>query len=241
MTFPTPSSLVFRQLFESESSTFTYLIADRTHPNEAVLIDPVDSTVERDAKLIKELGLGLKFGLNTHCHADHITGTNLLRAKFPSMKSAISENAGSKADVLLKDNQTIEVGQFVLECRATPGHTDGCMSFLLKDQQQNPLAVFTGDTLLIRGCGRTDFQQGSAASLYNSVHTRLFSLPDNVSVYPAHDYRGFTSSTIGEEKVHNPRLSKSAEEFKTIMDNLNLPKPKLIDVAVPANINCGVH
>ncbi|ORY23325.1 ETHE1, mitochondrial-like protein [Rhizoclosmatium globosum] len=232
MTFPTPSSLVFRQLFESESSTFTYLIADRTHPNEAVLIDPVDSTVERDAKLIKELGLGLKFGLNTHCHADHITGTNLLRAKFPSMKSAISENAGSKADVLLKDNQTIEVGQFVLECRATPGHTDGCMSFLLKDQQQNPLAVFTGDTLLIRGCGRTDFQQGSAASLYNSVHTRLFSLPDNVTVYPAHDY---------QEKVHNPRLSKSAEEFKTIMDNLNLPKPKLIDVAVPANINCGVH
>ncbi|KAI9335888.1 beta-lactamase-like protein [Obelidium mucronatum] len=234
-------SLIFRQLFESESSTFTYFIADRDFPNDAVVIDPVDKTVDRDAKLAAELGVSIKFGLNTHCHADHITGTHLLRQKFPAMQSGISANAGSRADILLSDSQTISVGKFALECRATPGHTDGCMSFVLLDQERKPLSVFTGDALLIRGCGRTDFQQGSPEALHKSVHTRLFTLPDDVAVFPAHDYRGFTSSSIGEEKKHNPRLTKTVEEFKGIMENLNLPKPKLIDIAVPANIQCGVH
>ncbi|KAJ3027198.1 UNVERIFIED_CONTAM: Ethylmalonic encephalopathy 1 [Siphonaria sp. JEL0065] len=235
------SSLIFRQLFASESSTYTYLLADREHPNDAVLIDPVEECVDRDSKLIAELGLSLKYGINTHCHADHITGTHLLRSKFPEMKSAISEHAGSKADVHLTDGQTIAIGKYSIECRATPGHTDGCMSYVLFDQNKIPLSVFTGDALLVRGCGRTDFQQGSPTLLYKSVHTRLFTLPDDVQVYPAHDYKGNTSSSIGEEKRHNLRLTKPLEQFVTIMDTLNLPKPKWIDVAVPANIACGVH
>ncbi|KAJ3074832.1 Ethylmalonic encephalopathy 1 [Podochytrium sp. JEL0797] len=236
-----PMPLIFRQLFAANSSTFTYLLADKDHPSDALLIDPVEECVDRDAKLMRELGLSLKYGINTHCHADHITGTHLLRAHFPAMKSAISASAASKADILFTDLHVFQIGRFKLECRATPGHTDGCTSFVLMDAGGQPLAAFTGDTLLIRGCGRTDFQQGSPTQLYKSVHERLFTLPDAVAVYPAHDYKGMTSSTIGEEKAYNPRLTKTVDEFALIMDNLDLPKPKMIDVAVPANVQCGVH
>ncbi|KAJ3195041.1 Ethylmalonic encephalopathy 1 [Entophlyctis luteolus] len=235
------ASLVFRQLFAAESSTYTYLIADRDYPTEALIIDPVEECVERDTRVVQELGLSLKHGINTHCHADHVTGTYLLKSKFPLMKSAISAASGAQADVFLSDNQVVTIGRYAIECRATPGHTDGCMSFVLLSDQKDPLAVFTGDALLIRGCGRTDFQQGDSRKLYESVHTRIFTLPDTVAVYPAHDYRGFTSSSVAEEKQHNPRLTKSVDDFVGVMAALNLPKPKLIDVAVPANLKCGVH
>ncbi|KAI8620870.1 hypothetical protein BC830DRAFT_1164235 [Chytriomyces sp. MP71] len=238
---PTDSSLVLRQLFAPRSSTFTYLIADREHPHEAVIVDPVDEHADRDAEAARQLGLSLRWGLNTHCHADHITGTHLLRLHFPSLKSGISAQSGASADHLLHDNETIRIGRFALQALATPGHTDGCMSFVLKCEANLPLAVFTGDTLLIRGCGRTDFQQGNAQTLYENVQQKLFSLPDHTSVFPAHDYRGFTQSSIGEEKAHNPRLTKTLDEFVEIMNNLNLPNPQLIDIAVPANLRCGVQ
>ncbi|KAJ3204263.1 hypothetical protein HDU82_005952 [Entophlyctis luteolus] len=156
------------------------------------------------------------------------------------MTSAISADSGAQADFFLSDYQVVTIGRYAIECRATPGHTDGCMSFVLLSESKEPLAVFTGDALLIRGCGRTDFQQGDSRKLYESVHTRIFDLPDTVAVYPAHDYRGFTSSSVAEEKQHNPRLTKNVDEFVGIMAALNLPKPKLIDVAVPANLKGGL-
>jgi sulfur dioxygenase len=153
-------------------------------------------------------------------------------------RSAISRASLAKADLLLNPGDKIYFGSRFIEARATPGHTDGCMSFVVDDHSM----VFTGDTLLVRGCGRTDFQQGSAETLYNSVHKQLFTLPDSCTVFPAHDYNGRTASSIGEEKMFNPRLGvgKSSADFKKIMDELNLPRPKMIDVAVPMNLNCGV-
>uniref|UniRef100_A0A8C5KMH6 Persulfide dioxygenase ETHE1, mitochondrial n=2 Tax=Jaculus jaculus TaxID=51337 RepID=A0A8C5KMH6_JACJA len=174
---------------------------------------------------------------NTHCHADHITGSGALRSLFPGCKSVISRLSEAQADWHIEDGDSIRFGRFALETRASPGHTPGCVTFVLSDHSM----AFTGDALLIRGCGRTDFQKGCAKTLYHSVHEKIFTLPGNCLVYPAHDYRGLTVSTVEEERTLNPRLTLSCEEFIKVMDNLNLPKPKQIDIAVPANMRCGVQ
>ncbi|CAM4826164.1 unnamed protein product [Rotaria magnacalcarata] len=232
---------LFRQLFENESSTYTYLLADLA-TKQALIIDPVVDTVERDAKLIQQLGLKLRYAVNTHVHADHITGSGELKKKFPDCKSVISNESGAKADIYMKDGELIQIGEtgktpVILECRATPGHTNGCMSFVWHKNT----SVFTGDTLLIRGCGRTDFQQGSSDKLYTSIQTKIFTLPDDYRVYPAHDYTGQLYSSILEEKTHNSRLTKSRDEFIQIMANLKLSHPKQIDKALPANLMCGLQ
>ncbi|PON46284.1 Metallo-beta-lactamase [Parasponia andersonii] len=224
------SKLLFRQLFEKESSTYTYLLADASHPDRpALLIDPVDKTVERDLSLIKDLGLKLIYAMNTHVHADHVTGTGLIKTKVPGVKSVISKASGSKADILIEPGDKIQFGSLFLEVRATPGHTLGCVTYVTGDgpDQHQPRLAFTGDALLIRGCGRTDFQ--------------IFTLPKETFVYPAHDYKGFSVSTVGEEILYNPRLTKNEETFKGIMENLNLAYPKMIDIAVPANMVCGLQ
>ncbi|XP_034554443.1 persulfide dioxygenase ETHE1, mitochondrial isoform X2 [Notolabrus celidotus] len=228
--------LLFRQLFETESSTYTYLLAD-TDTKEAILVDPVLETLDRDLKLIHELGLNLKVAVNTHCHADHITSTGLMKKRLVGLKSAISKFSGASADIQLSEGDKIPFGKHHLAVRETPGHTDGCVTLVTEDQSM----AFTGDALLIRGCGRTDFQQGCPETLYQSVHQKIFTLPDQCLIYPAHDYLGQTVSTVSEERRFNPRLTKSKDEFVKIMNNLNLPKPKKIDISVPANLVCGVH
>ncbi|CAL1389627.1 unnamed protein product [Linum trigynum] len=238
------TKLLFRQLFEKDSSTYTYLLADVGHPDRpALLIDPVDKTVDRDISLVKDLGLRLIYAINTHVHADHVTGTGLLKTKVPGVKSVISKASNSKADMHIEAGDKIYFGDLFLEVRATPGHTQGCVTYVTGDgpDQPNPRMAFTGDTLLIRGCGRTDFQGGSSSQLYHSVHSEIFTLPKDTYIYPAHDYKGFTVSTVGEEIQYNPRLTKDEETFKSIMENLNLPYPKMIDVAVPANMVCGLQ
>lgn len=236
--------LLFRQLFEKESSTYTYLLADVADPDKpAVLIDPVNTTVDRDLNLIKELGLKLVYAMNTHAHADHITGTGLIKTKLPGVKSVISKASGAKADHFVDHGDKIYFGNLFLEVRSTPGHTAGCVTYVTgdSDAQPSPRMAFTGDALIIRACGRTDFQGGSSYQLYQSVHSQIFTLPKDTLVYPGHDYKGFTVSTVEEEIAYNPRLSKDKETFKTIMESLNLPYPKMIDVAVPANLVCGIQ
>ncbi|XVE72346.1 hypothetical protein DITRI_Ditri11bG0032000 [Diplodiscus trichospermus] len=204
----TAGRLLFRQMFEKESSTYTYLLADVSHPHKpALLIDPVDKTVERDISLVKELGLKLIYAMNTHVHADHVTGTGLIKTKVPGVKSVISKASNSKADILVEAGENIYFGDMFLEVRATPGHTLGCVTYVTGDgpNQPQPRMAFTGDALLIRGCGRTDFQL-DADSLYSL--SQIFTLPEDTLVYPAHDYKGFTVSTVGEEKLYNPRLTK---------------------------------
>jgi sulfur dioxygenase len=228
---------LFRQLYDAESSTYTYLLAS-LETKEALLIDPVVEQVDRDAKIIKDLGLELKYGLNTHVHADHVTGTALLKKQhFPNMVSALGKtgNAAAKADLFLEDGSTLKMGNVALEVRSTPGHTNGCHTFIDHDHR----TVFTGDALLIQACGRTDFQQGDAKSLYLNVHEKILSLPEDYTVFPAHDYKGRTASTIWEEKRLNPRLTKPLVDFEQIMKNLNLPYPKKIDVSVPLNLVDG--
>lgn len=232
-----PERTEVRQLFDEESSTLTYLVSC-CETNEAVLIDPVLEQKDRDLHILKDLGLTLRFVLNTHCHADHITSGGAIRQRLP-VQTVISEASGAKADRHLQHGEIIEVGQLRLEARATPGHTDGCMTFVLKTR--NATFAFTGDTLLIRGCGRTDFQQGNARLLYENVHAQIFSLPGDTVVCPGHDYKDRCVSTVEEERRFNPRLTKSKEEFVQIMDNLKLPNPKKIDVAVPGNMMCGVQ
>jgi glyoxylase-like metal-dependent hydrolase (beta-lactamase superfamily II)/rhodanese-related sulfurtransferase len=225
----------FYQLFEPKSSTYTYLLVDKDS-KEAIIIDSVIDTVERDLKLINELGVDLKYAMETHIHADHITGSGILRAKLKA-KYVVGKAADLDcADILLGDGEELKFGSQTVKALSTPGHTDSCTSYYIQDR------VFTGDALLIRGCGRTDFQQGSPHKLYNSVRNKLFNLPDETLVYPAHDYKGHTSSSIEMEKKHNPRLNlnKSEEEFAEIMNNLNLPHPKQIDKAVPGNKICGL-
>ncbi len=227
--------MLFKQLFDQETGTYTYLIADEK-TKEAVLIDSVREQAERDAKLIKELGLTLSYFLETHIHADHVTAVAELKKEFPEAQSVVSAHGGAPcADILVKEGDTIHFGSLTIQVLETPGHTNSCVSYLMDDR------VFTGDTLLIRGCGRTDFQQGSPQKLYASVTQKLFKLPESTLVFPAHNYVGFTISSIQEERALNPRLANKTEaEFVTIMDNLNLPKPKRIDEAVPANLNCGL-
>ncbi|XP_018300212.1 persulfide dioxygenase ETHE1, mitochondrial [Mycetomoellerius zeteki] len=233
---PFSKDFLFRQLFDPGSSTYTYLLADISD-KEAILIDPVIEWADRDKTIVEELGLTLKYALNTHMHADHITGTGRLKCLLPGCKSMISRSSGAKADVLLEPNDQVQFGRHQLRILSTPGHTEGCVTYVCDEQA----IAFTGDALLIRGCGRTDFQGGSAAILYKSVHEKIFTLPRNYRLYPAHDYNGRTVTTVAEEKALNPRLSKSLEEFVRIMDNLNLPYPKMIDKAVPANKVCGLY
>lgn len=228
--------LVFRQLQDPPSSTYTYLLGDSSS-SQAVLIDPVFEQAERDAALISELGLTLRYTLDTHLHADHITAAWRMKHLLGS-RVAISAAAGTQgADKELNAGDRIEFGNRSLEARPTPGHTDGCMSFVLDDRSM----VFTGDCLLIRGAGRTDFQQGSAKTLYHSVVNELFTLPDECLVYPAHDYRGLTASSIGEEKQFNPRLggNRNESDFAGFMQHLGLAHPSRIDEALPANQTCG--
>ncbi|MEA5511219.1 MBL fold metallo-hydrolase [Crocosphaera sp. UHCC 0190] len=226
--------MLFRQLFDGESSTYTYLIADRTL-KEALLVDPVLEQVPRDRQLLQELGLTLKYCLETHIHADHITGTGKLR-ELTGCLGIVPENAKiACADRFLRDGETLKLGNIVIEAIATPGHTDSHLAYLV-----NQTAVLTGDALFIRGCGRTDFQSGDAGTLYDSVTQGLFTLPEETFVYPGHDYRGQTVSTIGEEKQWNPRfLGRDRSQFITFMNNLNLPNPKKMMEAVPANQSCG--
>merc|ERR1712110_330505 len=230
------STPIFRQLFDKDSSTYTYLLADPA-TKEAVLIDPVIDNSERDAKLVRDLGLSLRFVMNTHVHADHITGTGRLKKLMPGCQSVISEKSGGLADILVRDGDNIQFGEHSLQVSETPGHTEGCVTYI----DTNNTRAFTGDALLIRGCGRTDFQGGSADTLYSSVWSRILSLPDHFSLYPAHDYKGVLVTSVAEEKLHNPRLTKSLEEFVKIMEGLGLPYPKKIDESPPANMVCGLY
>lgn len=228
--------LIFRQLFDLQSSTYTYLLAD-SGSEEAVLIDPVFEHVQRDTALIRELGLKLLYTLETHVHADHVTGASALKEILGS-RIAVSETSGAEgADRFLADRDRVEFGDRYLEVRATPGHTSGCITYVLDDESR----AFTGDCLLIRGCGRTDFQEGDARQLYRSVHGRIFSLPGNCLLFPAHDYRGLTASSVEEEERFNPRLGGdlSEDDFVGFVSNLGLAHPKQMDIAVPANKKCG--
>jgi glyoxylase-like metal-dependent hydrolase (beta-lactamase superfamily II) len=228
--------MIFRQLFDPETSTYTYLLADEA-TREALLIDPVREQVARDAALVRELGLTLRFTLETHVHADHITGASLLRQQLGS-RAAVAAAAGvACADISLADGATVRVGALELRALATPGHTNGCTSYYCAAAGM----AFTGDALLIRGCGRTDFQQGDSRRLFRAVRERLFTLPDETLLYPGHDYRGRTVTTVAEEKRWNPRLglAKSEEDFVAIMAALKLDYPKRMDESVPANLLCG--
>jgi glyoxylase-like metal-dependent hydrolase (beta-lactamase superfamily II)/rhodanese-related sulfurtransferase len=228
--------MVFRQLFDQQSSTYTYLLADPAS-REAVLIDPVFEQARRDTALLEELGLKLAWTLETHVHADHVTGAWLLKERLGS-RIAISRAGGAEgADRLLSSGEKILIGKRHLDVQATPGHTAGCVSYILDDRSM----AFTGDALLIRGCGRTDFQQGDARTLFRSVREELFSLPDDCIVYPGHDYRGLAATSIGEEKLYNPRLAESIgeQDFVGYMTHLGLAHPKQMEAAVPANMLCG--
>jgi sulfur dioxygenase len=226
--------MLFRQLYDSETSTYTYLIADE-QTKEAALIDPVIEQVERDLKLIQELGLTLRYCLETHIHADHVTGTGKLR-ELTGCEGVVPENAQADcANRSLKEGEVLKVGDVEIKAIATLGHTDSHMSYLVNQDR-----VLTGDSLLIRGCGRTDFQSGNPGWMYDHVTRKLFTLPDETLVYPGHDYRGNLVSTIGEEKQFNPRfVGKDRASFIEQMNHLNLPNPKKIAEAVPANQKCG--
>jgi glyoxylase-like metal-dependent hydrolase (beta-lactamase superfamily II) len=226
--------MLFRQLYDSESSTYTYLLAD-LELKAAILIDPVLEQVERDLKLLKELGLSLHYCLETHIHADHITGTGKLRELTGCLGILPANAQADCANRHIQDDEALELGSIAIKAIATPGHTDSHMAYLVNGER-----ILTGDALLIRGCGRTDFQSGDAGTLYDSVTTRLFTLPDATLVYPAHDYRGQTVATIGEEKSWNPRfVGRSRDNFIQFMNNLNLPDPQKMMEAVPANEQCG--
>ncbi len=228
--------LIFRQLFDPQSSTYTYLLGDG-FSREAVLIDTVFEQARRDAALLGELELRLTHTLETHVHADHVTGAWILKRQFGS-RIAIAKTSGAEgADRYLAQGEKIEFGKRHLRVRATPGHTGGCLTYVLDDESM----AFTGDCLLIRGSGRTDFQQGDPHALYRSVHTQILTLPQACLLYPAHDYGGLTVTSVAEERRFNPRLGGEIGEtdFAGYMDNLHLPHPKQIDVAVPANLKCG--
>jgi sulfur dioxygenase len=228
--------MIFRQLFDQQSSTYSYLLGDE-RTGAAVLIDPVFEQARRDRALIAELNLKLLFTLETHVHADHVTGAWLLKQRLGSRIALSGASGASGADLPLGHGDRVAFGTRYLEARETPGHTNGCLTYVLDDESM----AFTGDALLIRGCGRTDFQQGSARTLYRSVHSQIFTLPAACLLYPGHDYRGLTVTSVDEERRLNPRLGSGIGEadFAGYMNNLGLPHPKQIDVAVPANLQCG--
>ncbi len=227
--------MIFRQLFEPLSSTYTYLLGCE-ETGAAVLVDPVVNAVDRDLGELQRLGLRLAFTFDTHLHADHITGALQLKQRVGSRIAAPAVDRLPCADVAITDRMPFRLGSIVIEPRHTPGHTDDHFAYVLADR------VFTGDALLIDGCGRTDFQNGSAKDLYRSVHEKLFTLPDDCLVYPAHDYHQRRVSTIGQEKLRNPRLGagRTLAQFERIMDELQLPYPRFIDHALPANREGGV-
>jgi len=228
--------LIFRQLFDPQSSTYTYLLGDSAS-RAAVLIDPVFEQVRRDAALVDELGLKLLATLETHVHADHVTGASLLKQRTGSNIMVSKTGGALGADRYLVQDDVIAFGSRRLLVRATPGHTSGCVTYVLDDSSM----AFTGDCLLIRGSGRTDFQDGDPAAMYRSVREQIFALPADCLLYPAHDYRGLTVTSVAEERRFNPRLGGDIAmgDFTGYMKNLRLAHPKLLDVAVPANLHCG--
>jgi glyoxylase-like metal-dependent hydrolase (beta-lactamase superfamily II)/rhodanese-related sulfurtransferase len=227
--------MIFRQLFDSVSGTYTYLIASR-HGGEALIIDPVLEKVDRYLQLVRELELKLVKAVDTHLHADHVTGLGALRDRTHCITVMGEQTHADVVSMRVTEGDCIEIDGSGLAVLYTPGHTDDSYSFLMGDR------VFTGDTLLIRGTGRTDFQNGNARAQYDSIFGKLLKLPNETLVYPAHDYKGDTVSTIGEEKQFNPRLKVgSVDEYVDLMNNLKLPNPKMMDVAVPANMHVGLH
>ena len=228
--------LVFRQLFDPPSSTYTYLLADSEN-GAAVIIDPVFEQVRRDAALIEELGLRLVYALETHVHADHVTGAWLLKERTGCRIALAADSGAEGADRYLMQDDVVAFGDRNLQVRQTPGHTNGCLTYVLDDRSM----AFTGDCMLVRGTGRTDFQQGDPDAMYRSIHQQIFTLPDSCLLYPAHDYRGLTVTSVREERRFNPRLGGEIGEgdFTGYMKNLRLAHPKKLDVAVPANLKCG--
>jgi len=227
--------MIFRQLFDGVSSTYTYLIASRPG-GEALVIDPVLEKVERYLQLVRELDLKLVKAVDTHLHADHVTGLGALRDRTRCITVMGEQSRADVVSMRVSDGDRIQIEGLSLDALYTPGHTDDSYSFVMGER------VFTGDTLLIRGTGRTDFQNGDARAQYDSIFGKLLKLPEDTLVYPAHDYKGDTVSTIGEEKRFNPRLQvKSAGDYIELMNNLKLPNPKMMDVAVPANMQVGFH
>src|SRR5208282_2666704 len=227
--------MIFRQLFDSTSGTYSYLLASR-HGGEALIIDPVLERVDRYLQLVRELDLRLVKAVDTHLHADHITGLGALRDRTHCITVMGEQTKADVVSMRVAEGDRIAIEGLRLDVLYTPGHTDDSYSFRLSDR------VFTGDTLLIRGTGRTDFQNGDPRAQYDSIFNKLMKLPDDTLVYPAHDYKGETVSTIGEEKFFNPRLKvKSVDEYVDLMSNLKLPNPKMMDVAVPANMHLGLR
>jgi sulfur dioxygenase len=227
--------MIFRQLFDSTSGTYTYLLASR-HGGEALIIDPVLERVDRYLQLVRELDLRLVKAMDTHLHADHVTGLGALRDRTHCITVMGEQTHADVVSMRVAEGDRIEIEGLRLDVLYTPGHTDDSYSFVFGDR------VFTGDTLLIRGTGRTDFQNGDPRAQYDSIFNKLLKLPDETLVYPAHDYKGDTVSTIGEEKFYNPRLKvKSVDEYVDLMKNLKLPNPKMMDVAVPANMQVGLR
>ena len=230
--------MLFRQLFEPQASAFTYLIGCE-ETGAAALIDPVIETVERDLELLRELRLTLAYTIETHIHADHVTGAAKLRDATGSKAAVPQKSDVANDDVEVREGEPIMVGSLRVQPLYTPGHTDDHHCYFLDDP--GCPRVFTGDALLIDGCGRTDFQNGDAATLYRSVHDKIFSLPEDTLIYPGHDSQGRRVSNVAQERARNPRLGggKPLAEFVAIMAGLNLPHPKMMDVAVPANRECG--
>ncbi|MDL2410243.1 MBL fold metallo-hydrolase [Rhizobium calliandrae] len=227
--------MIFRQLFDSVSGTYTYLIASRKG-GEALIIDPVLEKVDRYLQLVNELDLKLVKAVDTHLHADHITGLGALRDRTHCITVMGEQTLADVVSMRVTEGDRVAIEGLSLDVLYTPGHTDDSYSFLMGGR------VFTGDTLLIRGTGRTDFQNGNPHQQYDSIFNKLLKLPDETLVYPAHDYKGDTVSTIGEERLFNPRLRvRSADEYADLMNNLKLPNPKMMDVAVPANVHVGLH
>lgn len=230
--------MIFRQLFEPQSSAYTYLLGCE-ESGEAALIDPVLETVERDLQLLRDLRLSLRYTIETHIHADHVTGAAQLRERT-GCKAAVPEKSGADhADLAVREGEPIGIGSLRLDPLYTPGHTDDHHAYLL--DRPGAARVFTGDALLIDGCGRTDFQNGDAATLYRSVHEKIFSLAPDTLIYPGHDYQDRWVSSVRQERARNPRLGggTTLEEFVAIMKRLNLPPPSKMDIAVPANRGCG--
>lgn len=226
--------MIFRQLFDRASCTYTYLVADR-RGGEACLIDPVLGQVDRYLTILAELGLQLVKAIDTHLHADHITGTGALQARTLCHTVMGEQSAAEVVSLRVRDGDRIALGRLALRAIHTPGHTEDSYCFLFEGR------VFSGDTLHIRGTGRTDLQNGDAAAQYDSLFNRLLRLPDDTLVYPGHDYRGNTVSTIGEEKAFNPRLKVgSADEYVALMNGLDLPRPAMMGVAIPANLRMGL-
>ena len=224
-----------RQLFDPATSTYTYLLWDNA-TKQAAIIDPVIEQWQRDKKLIEELGLNLQYSLETHIHADHVTGGGLLRKAFACKVGVHTNSRADCADILLQEGDELSLGSQILRVIHTPGHTDTDVCYLTDGM------IFTGDTLLIHGSGRTDFQSGNAGLAYDSIVQRIFTLPQDTVIFPGHDYAGFTRSTVGEEQRFNPRLgnNRSREEYIRIMTEMSLPKPERIDIAVPGIQGCGL-